>query len=88
MNRADEKYPTRQFPYRKMRPGDRPHTAIESAEATPQPQLNGGIVYRFILGQDTRLREMSAQEMQANLGDVFGKQLLQTGVFPLSLNIP
>ncbi len=84
MNRSQEKFPTRQYPYRRD-VANGLELAVESTSATPADGLTAGNIYRFVLGIDQQPRPMTTDEIQKELNDAFAVLLLRTGIFPQTL---
>lgn len=82
MTHAGNKFPTRQFPYRKAQDGV---VGLESANPVPSQALNPNTIYRFVLGLDVQPKVMTSEEAQQSLQDPFGGKLLIRGRFPLTL---
>lgn len=75
LTRIAERFPTRNYPYGRVRSG----AEGESEHESLQPDT----LHRFVLGLDEHPRPMAQAGQE--LGDPFARLLLARGVFPLSL---
>ncbi len=82
MPREGNKFPSRQFPYRKSLDSD---IGLESLSSPVIHALDPNAIYRFIQGLDTNSIAMTINETRSSLKDPFGERLLMRGRFPVTL---
>ena len=78
ISRERQRFPTRNYPYREILPGDAPPDAIPSAPIIPNT------LYRRVGGLDVMPRPMTADELKG-LDDPLGRLLRSGKPFPLTL---